>query len=126
MAFGLNKAQLIGRLGRDVEISQLQSGKRVANLQVATDESYIDGSTGNRVDRAEWHRVVTFQDGVIDMLEKNGRKGRLVYIEGKLQTRKWRKDGEDTERLATEIMIVPGCRVQFLVKDDGAEAPASQ
>ncbi len=126
MAFGLNKAQLIGRLGRDVEISQLQSGKRVANLQVATDESYIDGSTGSRVDRAEWHRVVTFQDGVIDMLEKNGRKGRLVYIEGKLQTRKWRKDGEDTDRQATEIMIVPGCRVQFLVKDDDAEAPASQ
>ena len=120
MAFGLNSAQLIGRLGRDVEISTLQSGKRVANLNVATDESFIDKSDGSRVDRVEWHRVVTFQDGLVNMLEKNAKKGRLVYVEGKLQTRKWRKDGEDTDRLFTEIMLVPGSRVQFLTKADAA------
>ena len=120
MAFGLNSAQIIGRLGRDVDVSSLKNGSRVANLTVATDESYIDKSTGNRVDRAEWHRVVTFQDGLVTMLEKNAKKGRLVYIEGKLQTRKWRKDGESSDRYSTEIMLVPGSRVQFLTRADAA------
>ena len=72
MAFGLNSAQIIGRLGADVVISNLASGGRVANMSVATDESYIDRNAGGaRVDRSEWHRVVTFQAGLVDMLEKH-------------------------------------------------------
>ena len=114
MAFGLNSAQIIGRLGADVAINHLASGGRVANLSVATDESYIDRQSGDRVDRTEWHRVVTFQNGLIDMFEKHAKKGRLVYVAGKLQTRKWRKDGEDSDRYSTEILLVPGGRVQFL------------
>ena len=114
MAFGLNKASLIGRIGQDVTVNHLASGGRVANFSVATDESYI--RDGERVDRTEWHRVVTFQDGLITMLEKHAKKGRLVYVDGKLQTRRWRKDGEDADRFSTEIMLVPGCRVQFLEK----------
>ena len=124
--FGLNKASLIGRLGADVTINNLQNGGRVANLSVATDESYIAKDSGERVDRTEWHRVVTFQGGLVDTLEKHATKGRLVYVEGKLQTRKFRKDGEDSDRYATEILIVPGGRIQFLEKPAGASAPAAQ
>ena len=119
MAFGLNRAEVIGRLGADVAINSLASGGRVANLSIATDESYIDKQSGERVDRTEWHRVVTFQGGLVDMLEKHAKKGRLVYVAGKLQTRKWRKDGEQSDRYSTEIILVPGGRVQFLDKPNG-------
>ena len=85
MAFGLNMAQLIGRLGADVTVNHLASGGRVANMSVATDESYIDRQTGERKDRTEWHRIVTFQDGLIGMLEKHAKKGRQVHVSGKLQ-----------------------------------------
>ena len=124
MAFGLNKVQIIGRLGADVTVNALQSGGRVANMSVATDESYMDRQAGSRVDRTEWHRVVTFQDGLIEMLERHARKGRLVYVEGKLQTRRWKKAGEETERSATEILLVPGSRIQFLDRRNGASKPA--
>ena len=70
MAFGINRAQIIGRLGADVVVNHLASGGRVANLSIATDESYINRQTGEKVDRTEWHRVVTFQDGLIDMFER--------------------------------------------------------
>ncbi len=119
MAFGLNLVQIIGRLGDDVTINHLRSGGRVANLSIATDESYIDKQTGERVDRTQWHRAVTFQDGLIDMFDNHAKKGRLVYIAGKLQTRRWRRDGEDSDRFATEILLVPGGRVQFLDKPAG-------
>ena len=120
MSFGLNRAELIGRLGADVTITHLVSGGRVANLSIATDESYIDrNSTGERVDRTEWHRVATFQSGLIDMLEKHAKKGRLIYVSGKLQTRRWRRDEEDSDRFSTEILLVPGSRVQFLDRPNG-------
>ena len=120
MSFGLNRAELIGRLGADVIVNHLASGGRVANLSIATDEGFIDRNSGNRVDRTEWHKVMTFQPGLVDMLAKHARKGRLVYVAGKLQTRTWRKDGEDSDRFATEILLVPGGRVQFLDKPAGA------
>ena len=131
MAFGLNRAEVIGRLGADVTINHLASGGRVANLSIATDESYIDRQSGDRIDRTEWHRVVTFQNGLVDMFDKHAKKGRLIYVAGKLQTRKWRKDGEDSDRFSTEILLVPGGRVQFLDKPNGTTgsngngAPAS-
>ncbi len=106
--FGLNNAQLIGRLGADATISHLTNGGRVANVSIATDESYLDKNSGDKVDRTEWHRIVTFQDGLVEMMEKHAKKGRLVYVSGKLQTRKWRKDGEDSDRFSTEILLVPG------------------
>ena len=122
--FGLNNAQLIGRLGADATISHLTNGGRVANVSIATDESYLDKNSGDKVDRTEWHRIVTFQDGLVEMMEKHAKKGRLVYVSGKLQTRKWRKDGEDSDRFSTEILLVPGGRVQFLDKPNGNGAPA--
>ena len=129
MAFGMNRVELIGRLGADVTVNHLMSGGRVANLSVATDESFID-KTGNRVDRTEWHRLVTFQNGLIDMLQRHAKKGRLVHAEGKLQTRRWKKDGEDSDRFSTEILIVPGHKIQFLdrpsgVNGNGVQAPAN-
>ena len=129
MAFGLNRAEVIGRLGADVTINQLASGGRVANLSIATDESYIDKQSGERVDRTEWHRVVTFQTGLVDMFEKHAKKGRLVYVGGKLQTRRYRKTGEEMDRFSTEILLVPGGRVQFLDRPangnaNGNTAPA--
>ena len=127
MSFGMNRAQLIGRLGDDVSVNHLASGGRVANLSIATDESYIDRSgSGERVDKTEWHRVVTFQDGLIDMLERHAKKGRLVLVEGKLQTRRWKKDGEDSARFSTEILVVPGHKVQFLDKPNGANGNGAQ
>ena len=97
-------------------------------MSIATDESYVDRNAGGqRIDKTEWHRVVTFQDGLIDMLVKHAKKGRLVYVAGKMQTRKWRKDGEDSDRFSTEILLVPGGRVQFLDRPAGANgngAPA--
>ena len=126
MSFGLNRAELIGRLGADVTVNHLVSGGRVANLSVATDESYIDrNNSGERVDRTEWHRVVTFQPGLVDMLAKNARKGRLVHVAGKMQTRRWRKDGEDADRFSTEILLVPGSRIQFLDKANGGNGAAA-
>jgi len=98
-------------------------------MSIATDEGYLDRSTGSRVDKTEWHRVVTFQPGLIDMLEKHATKGRLVYVSGVLQTRRWRKDGEDADRFSTEIRLAPGGRVQFLDKPNGANGsstPAAQ
>ena len=125
MAFGMNRVELIGRLGADVTVNQLASGGRVANLSIATDESYRNRQTGEMVDKTEWHRVVTFQDGLIDMLERNAKKGRLVHAEGKLQTRRWSKPGEDGDRFSTEILVVPGHKVQFLDKPNGNGAAAA-
>ena len=119
MAFGLNRAELIGRLGADVTINHLASGGRVANLSIATDEGYVDKQSGDRVEKTEWHRVVTFQPGLVDMFDKHAKKGRLVYVAGKLQTRRWKKDEEDSDRFSTEILLAPGGRVQFLDKVNG-------
>ena len=129
MAFGLNRVELIGRLGANAEIVTLTNGTRIAKLRIATDESYVSKQSGQRVDALQWHQVVTFQDGLVTMFEKHARKGRLVFVEGKLQTRRWRKDGEDSDRFTTEIMIVPGSQVSFLDKptdtqDALAPAPA--
>ena len=127
--FGLNRAEVIGRLGADVTINHLVSGGRVANMSIATDESYLDRE-GQKVDKTEWHRVVTFQPGLVNMLEKHARKGRLVYVSGVLQTRRWRKDGEESDRFSTEIRLAPGGRIQFLDRPNGTSgsngAEASQ
>ncbi|MXY39505.1 MAG: single-stranded DNA-binding protein [Rhodospirillaceae bacterium] len=125
MAFGKNYAEIVGHLGGDVVINHLASGGRVANLSVATDESYFDKS-GQKVDQTEWHRVVTFQDGLISMLERHAKKGRLISVEGKLRTRRWKKDGDDSWRYSTEILVVPGNRLQFYDKPNRANGNGAQ
>ena len=103
----LNKVMIIGHLGRDPELRYTQSGTPVATLNIATDESYVD-KDGNKVERTDWHRVVVFQRSAENCSQYLS-KGSLVYVEGKLQTRKW-QDQQGQDRYSTEIKAD---RVQF-------------
>lgn len=100
---GVNKVILIGHLGRDPEIRTTQTGNKVANLSVATSESWKDKGSGERKEKTEWHRVVVFDDRLVDVLEKYTKKGSQLYIEGALQTRQWEKDG--TKVYTTEVVL---------------------
>ena len=106
MSGSLNKAELIGNLGKDPEIRSFQNGGRAAHLTIATNESWKDKTTGERKERTEWHRVSIMNDGLVTVAEKYLKKGAKVYIEGKLETRKWTdKDGQ--ERYSTEVVLRP-------------------
>src|SRR3954463_16133340 len=104
MAGSVNKVILIGNLGRDPEIRTTQDGTKVANLSLATSESWRDKSSGERREKTEWHRVVVFNDRIVDVIEKYLKKGATIYIEGALQTRKW-TDQSGTEKYTTEIVL---------------------
>lgn len=105
MAGSINKVILVGNLGRDPEIRSMQSGDRVANLAIATSETWKD-KQGNRQERTEWHNVVIFNPNLVDVAERYLRKGGKVYIEGQLQTRKW-QDREGVEKYTTEVVLRP-------------------
>ncbi|MCB0771880.1 MAG: single-stranded DNA-binding protein [Flavobacteriales bacterium] len=98
---GVNKVILVGNLGADPEVRHLENGVTVANFNLATTEYFRDKVTGERREQTEWHRVVVWR-GLADVVEKYVRKGSKLYVEGKLRTRKWEKDG--IERYTTEIM----------------------
>ena len=104
MAGSVNKVILIGNLGRDPEIRNLQDGSRVANLSVATSESWRDKASGERRERTEWHRVVIFNDRLVDVVERFLKKGSKIYVEGQLQTRKW-TDQSGQEKYTTEVVL---------------------
>jgi single-strand DNA-binding protein len=104
MAGSVNKVILIGNLGADPEIRSLNSGDRVAQLRLATSESWRDRATGERREKTEWHRVVIFNDNIVKVAENYLRKGSKVYVEGALQTRKW-TDQSGQEKYSTEIVI---------------------
>jgi single-strand DNA-binding protein len=104
MAGSVNKVILIGNLGRDPEIRSTQDGTRIANLSVATSENWRDKTSGERKERTEWHRVVVFNDRLVDVIEKYLKKGAKVYLEGALQTRKW-TDNSGQERYTTEVVL---------------------
>jgi single-strand DNA-binding protein len=104
MAGSVNKVILVGNLGRDPEIRSTQDGMRIANLAVATSETWRDRVSGERKERTEWHRVVIFNERLTEVAEKYLRKGSKVYIEGALQTRKW-TDNSGQERYTTEIVL---------------------
>ena len=104
MAGSVNKVILIGNLGRDPEIRSTQDGMRIANLSVATSETWRDKATGERKERTEWHRVVIFNDKLVEIVEKYLKKGAKVYLEGALQTRKW-TDNSGQERYTTEVVL---------------------
>jgi single-strand DNA-binding protein len=104
MAGSVNKVILIGNLGRDPEIRSTQDGTRIANLSVATSESWRDKASGERKERTEWHRVVIFNDKLVEIVEKYLKKGAKVYLEGALQTRKW-TDNSGQERYSTEVVL---------------------
>ena len=104
MAGSLNKVMLIGNLGADPEIKSFQNGGRIANLRIATSESWKDRQTGEKKERTEWHSVVIQSDGLVGVVERFLRKGSKVYIEGQLQTRKW-QDQSGNDRYSTEVVL---------------------
>jgi single-strand DNA-binding protein len=104
MAGSVNKVILVGNLGKDPEVRTTQDGTKIVNLTLATSENWTDRASGERKERTEWHRVVIFNDRIGDVAERYLRKGRKVYVEGALQTRKW-TDQSGQERYTTEVVI---------------------
>jgi single-strand DNA-binding protein len=104
MAGSLNKVMLIGNLGADPEIRSFQNGGRVANLRIATSETWKDRNTGERQERTEWHTVAIFSEGLVNICENYLKKGSKVYVEGQLQTRKW-QDQQGNDRYSTEVVL---------------------
>lgn len=106
MAGSVNKVTLIGNLGRDPEIRSMNSGDKVATLTLATSETWKDRQTGEQKEATEWHRIVTFQQGLIGVIEKYLKKGSKIYIEGQLKTRKW-TDQNGQDKYTTEVVLTP-------------------
>jgi single-strand DNA-binding protein len=104
MAGSVNKVILIGNLGRDPEIRSTNDGTKVASLSVATSESWKDRNSGERKERTEWHRVVVFNDRLVEVVERFLKKGSKIYVEGALQTRKW-TDNTGAEKYTTEVVL---------------------
>ena len=125
MAGSVNKVILIGNLGKDPEIRTLNSGDRVANLRIATSETWRDKGSGERKEKTEWHQVVIFNENIVKVAENYLRKGSTVYVEGALQTRKW-TDAQGVEKYSTEIVLQKfrGELTMLGGKGDGASAGA--
>jgi single-strand DNA-binding protein len=104
MAGSINKVILVGNLGKDPEIRRTQDGRAIANLSVATSETWRDKATGERKEKTEWHRVVIFNEGLAKVAEQYLKKGAKVYVEGQLQTRKW-TDQSGAEKYTTEVVL---------------------
>ncbi len=106
MAGSVNKVIIIGNLGRDPEVRTFQNGGKVCNLRIATSETWKDRNTGERRERTEWHTVAIFNEALVRLAEQYLRKGSKVYIEGKLETRKW-QDQSGQDRYSTEVVLRP-------------------
>ena len=104
MAGSVNKVILVGNLGKDPEIRRTQDGRPIANLSIATSETWRDKNSGERKEKTEWHRVVIFNEGLCKVAEQYLKKGAKVYIEGALQTRKW-TDQSGVEKYSTEVVL---------------------
>lgn len=113
MGASVNKVILIGNLGQDPETKSFQNGGRIANLRIATSESWKDKQSGERKERTEWHSVVLQSDGLVTVAERYLRKGSKVYIEGQLRTRKW-QDQSGNDRYSTEISVGAGGSLTML------------
>ena len=105
MAGSLNKVLLIGRLGADPEIKQMVNGKSVARLSLATSQSWKDKNTGEKKEKTEWHRVVVFNEGLVNVVQQYLKKGANVYIEGQLNTRKWKDESTGQDKYSTEVVL---------------------
>ncbi len=127
MAGSVNKVTLIGNLGKDPETRNTQTGMKIVNLRIATSESWNDKASGERQERTEWHSVVIMNDRLADVAERFLRKGSKVYLEGKLQTRKW-TDQAGQDRYTTEVMLGRiGAELVLLDRlgEGGATAPSA-
>jgi single-strand DNA-binding protein len=105
MAGSVNKVILVGRLGADPEIKQMVNGKSVARLSIATSQSWKDKSTGERKEKTEWHRVVIFNEGLVNVVQQYLKKGANVYLEGALTTRKWKDESSGQDKYSTEVVL---------------------
>ena len=105
MAGSLNKVLLIGRLGADPEIKQMINGKSVARLSLATSQSWKDKNTGEKKEKTEWHRIVVFNEGLVNVVQQYLKKGAQIYIEGQLSTRKWKDEKSGQDKYSTEVVI---------------------
>ena len=105
MAGNLNNVLLIGRLGDDPAIKQMVNGKNVARLSIATSQSWKDKSSGERKEKTEWHRVVIFNEGLVNVVQQYLKKGANVYVEGQLTTRKWKDESSGQDKYSTEIVL---------------------
>jgi single-strand DNA-binding protein len=123
MAGSLNKVMLIGNLGADPEIRSFQNGGKVANLRIATSESWKDRQTGERKEKTEWHTVAIFSEGLVGVVERFLKKGSKVYLEGRLQTRKW-QDQNGQDRYSTEVVLQGPNAVMTML--DGAQGGGGQ
>jgi single-strand DNA-binding protein len=124
MAGSVNKVILIGNLGKDPEIRRTQDGRAIANLSIATSESWRDKSSGERKEKTEWHRVVIFHEALCKIAEQYLRKGSKVYLEGQLQTRKW-TDKDGVEKYSTEV-VLQGFNSALTMLDTQSGADRSQ
>jgi len=127
MAGSVNKVIIVGNLGADPEVKSFQNGGKIANLRIATSESWTDKTSGERKEKTEWHTVVLNSDGLVKVAENYLRKGSKVYVEGQLQTRKW-QDRDGNDRYTTEISV--GMRGQLTMldgrKEDGGSSGYSR
>ena len=105
MAGSLNKVLLIGRLGADPEIKQMVNGKSVARLSIATSQNWKDRNTGEKKEKTEWHRIVVFNEGLVNVVQQYLKKGAQIYVEGQLTTRKWKDEQSGQDKYSTEILI---------------------
>ena len=105
MSGSLNKVLLIGRLGADPEIKQMVNGKNVARFSLATGQTWKDKNTGEKKQKTEWHRVVIFNEGLVNVVQEYLKKGSQVYIEGQLSTRKWKDEQSGVDKYSTEVVI---------------------
>ena len=105
MSGSLNKVLLIGRLGADPEIKQMVNGKNVARFSLATGQTWKDKNTGEKKQKTEWHRVVIFNEGLVNVIQQYLKKGSQVYIEGQLSTRKWRDEKSGQDKYSTEVVL---------------------
>ena len=105
MAGSLNKVLLIGRLGADPEVKQMVNGKSVALLSLATSQSWKDKNSGEKKEKTEWHRIVVFNEGLVNVVQQYLKKGAQVYVEGQLSTRKWKDEQSGQDKYSTEILI---------------------
>lgn len=124
MAGSVNKAILIGNLGKDPEIRAMRDGEKVATLSLATSETWNDRQSGERKERTEWHRVVIFNERICDFAEKYLRKGRKVFVEGAMQTRKWTDQG-GVDRYTTEV-VISRFRGELVTIDSGGRGDESE
>ena len=105
MSGSLNKVLLIGRLGADPEIKQMVNGKNVARLSLATSQTWKDKNTGEKKEKTEWHRIVIFNEGLINVVQQYLKKGSQIYVEGQLSTRKWKDEKSGQDKYSTEVVM---------------------